>query len=307
MKALLLTAVLLVACSMPVIAQDETVDWQGLAESANRWALDNLDTNLLNAIQNTDQEEVLRLFRDVQATFQGDRVLDIATLKHTATVILPILQSCEETAPYAAWLKTRLDYFDVAEKLKSVTPVAKPVQGQPPQPAPNPAPAKEREIWSREVAKRPWPESARAYVPRLKPVFARQAVPEELVWVAEVESSFDPRARSPSGARGLFQLMPATAKRFGLSLFPRDQRVQPEQSARAAAQYLKYLHSYFKDWRLALAAYNAGEGTVQRLLKSHTAQTFDAIATHLPAETQMYVPKIEATLMLREGVRLGKL
>ena len=204
-------------------------------------------------------------------------------------------------------MKTRLDYFDVAEKLKSVVPVAKPVQGQAPQPAPNPEPAKEREIWTREVAKRPWSESARAYVPRLKPVFAGEQVPEELVWVAEVESSFDPRARSPSGARGLFQLMPSTAKRFGLSLFPRDQRVQPEQSARAAAQYLKYLHGYFKDWRLALAAYNAGEGTVQRLLKTHQAQTFDAIATHLPAETQMYVPKIEATLMLREGVRLGKL
>jgi membrane-bound lytic murein transglycosylase D len=82
---------------------------------------------------------------------------------------------------------------------------------------------------------------AKEYVPELKPIFAAQKIPPELVWVAEVESSFDRRAESPAGAAGLFQLMPATAKRFGLSLWPRDQRFQPEPSATASAQYLKYL------------------------------------------------------------------
>jgi membrane-bound lytic murein transglycosylase D len=125
--------------------------------------------------------------------------------------------------------------------------------------------------------------------------------------VAEVESSFDPRARSPVGATGLFQLMPATAKRYGLQTWPLDQRLKPEPSARAAAEYLSFLHRDFKDWRLVLAAYNSGEGTVEELLKKHKAHTFDAIATHLPAETQMFVPKVEATILRREGRKLNEL
>jgi len=99
-----------------------------------------------------------------------------------------------------------------------------------------------------------------------------------------VESGFDQRALSPAGAAGLFQLMPDTARRFGLSLWPRDQRYQPESSATASARYLKYLHERFKDWRLALAAYNAGEGTVQKLLDRYKTASYDAIAGHLPAE-----------------------
>jgi membrane-bound lytic murein transglycosylase D len=101
--------------------------------------------------------------------------------------------------------------------------------------------------------------------------------------------------------------MPATAKRFGLSLWPRDQRFQPEPSATASAQYLKYLYDRFKDWRLALAAYNAGEGTVQKLLDRYKTGNYDAIAEHLPAETQMYVPRVEAILLQREGAKLEQL
>ena len=162
-------------------------------------------------------------------------------------------------------------------------------------------------MWIKKLSQRPWPPASRPYVDRLKPVFISEKVPSELVWLAEVESSFDPRARSPVGATGMFQLMPATAKRFGLSTFPRDERLKPEESARAAAQYLRFLHGQFKDWRLALAAYNAGEGTVQNLLDRRKAKTYDEIATRLPAETQMYVPKVEAVLYRREGTRLGAL
>jgi len=158
-----------------------------------------------------------------------------------------------------------------------------------------------------KVAGEDWPPRAKEYLPELKPVFTAQKIPPELVWLAEVESSFDRRALSPAGAAGLFQLMPDTAKRFGLSLWPRDQRYQPEPSATAAAQYLKYLHDRFKDWRLALAAYNAGEGTVQKLLDRYKTDNYDAIAQHLPAETQMYVPRVEATLLRREGATLEQL
>ena len=86
-----------------------------------------------------------------------------------------------------------------------------------------------------------------------------------------------------------------------------DEREDPEQSAHAAAKHLNHLYTRFKDWRLAIAGYNAGEGTVQNLLKRYNARSFDAIATHLPAETQMYVPKVEATVLRREGLRLAQL
>jgi membrane-bound lytic murein transglycosylase D len=221
--------------------------------------------------------------------------------------VLPLLEGSEETQPYAAWLKTRLDYLEVADQFRRTIPPPKPEPGQPPKPAPNPGPEKEREAWVKKLAERPLPETAKPYVPRLKAIFTEQKVPPELVWVAEVESAFDPRARSPAGAAGLYQLMPATAKQYGLRTRLPDQRLRAEDNARAAAKHLQHLHGQFNDWRLALAAYNAGEGTVQRLLNRHKARTFDGIATRLPAETQMYVPKVEATLARREGVTLGQL
>jgi membrane-bound lytic murein transglycosylase D len=92
-----------------------------------------------------------------------------------------------------------------------------------------------------------------------------------------------------------------------LRSWPRDQRYQPEPSARAAAQYLRQLRAKFGDWSLAMAAYNAGEGTVQKLLERQKIRSFDQIATRLPAETQMFVPKVEATVLRREGVALTKL
>ena len=151
------------------------------------------------------------------------------------------------------------------------------------------------------------PPGAQTYVSRLKPIFVAEGAPAELVWLAEVESGFDTVARSPSGAVGLFQLMPETAKSLGLTLAPWDQRLQPERNARAAARYLKYLHEVFGDWRLAVAAYNAGEGLVSRLLQKRAAHSYDEIAIDLPAETQAYVPKVEATILRREGVALQEL
>ena len=102
--------------------------------------------------------------------------------------------------------------------------------------------------------------------------------------------------------------MPATARNFDLTVgLLRDERLQPEKSARAAARYLRRLHDRFGDWRLALAAYNSGETRVAALLKKHNARTYDEIAAHLPVETQMYVPKLEATLQKRESLALRDL
>ena len=163
------------------------------------------------------------------------------------------------------------------------------------------------ELWVKKLAKRPLPANAEKLIPRLKAVFKAEGVPTELVWIAEVESSLNPDAKSPSGAVGLFQFMPATAERFGLRTAFFDERKDPEKSARAAARYLKVLYRQTGSWRLALASYNAGEGRVGMALEKQNARSFDEIADHLPVETQMYVPKVMAVIALRENVDPARL
>lgn len=302
-RIILFCAFLLCAPWLRAQMQDAAND--ELVRAAEQWATENLDEDILASLEGADEQKIRAFLADLQKQFQGEYVLDLAALKPTILGFLPLLNQYEETAPYAIWLRTRLDYFDIAEQLRQSSPAQKP--GTQRKELVPPTTEKLREVWIKKVVARPWPEHAKPYVSKLKPIFSEEKVPPELVWVAEVESSFDPRARSPAGAAGLFQLMPATAKRYGLRTWPFDQRLKPEPSARAAAQYLQYLHNRYKDWRLALAAYNAGEGTVDGLLKKQKIRTFDSIAPHLPAETQMYVPKLEATLVRREGMRLSDL
>jgi len=283
-------------------------DLADLLGAAQEWAEENLDETWLAALDQLDRQKVEAFLAQLEQGLGGPYVLDLAALAQTARAILPLLEAHEETRPYAAWLRSRADYFDAAEELRrSLPPPPKLRPGQPPPPATNPPPALQRQVWARQLARRPWPPEAETLVPKLKQIFASERVPGQLVWLAEVESAFDRRARSPAGAAGLFQLMPATAQRFGLRRWPFDQRYQVEPSARAAARYLRLLHTQFQDWPLALAAYNAGEGTVRRAVERERIRSFDRIAPRLPAETQMYVPKVEATLLRREGVRLAEL
>lgn len=289
-------------------AQDDSVDLSGLVQGAQQWAQDNLDTNVLNSLSDVDEHAVQQFFSQIQQEYQGEYVVDIASLRDTAQSILSLLENSDATQPYAAWLKAQMDYLDVADEIRITNSPSVTGTNQSFPAIPNPPAPAERLLWfKKDSATNGWPVSAKEYVPELKPIFSAQKVPPELVWVAEVESGFDRHALSPAGAAGLFQLMPDTAKRFGLSLWPRDQRYQPEPSATASARYLKYLHDRFKDWRLALASYNAGEGAVQKLLDRYQAADYDTIAEHLPAETQMYVPRIEAVLKQREGASLEQL
>ncbi|MDD4869123.1 MAG: lytic transglycosylase domain-containing protein [Kiritimatiellae bacterium] len=291
----------------PATAQNDQINIGDILQSGEQWVQENIDPDVLRFLGDMDQAKVQKLIRDFQQWLHGDQVANIASIKETAAVVLPLMEKYEETWPYAVWLKTRLDYLEMADQFKHTLPPPKVEPGQPLKPIPNPEPEVERKAWKKQLEKRPLPKGAEKYVARLKPIFAAQKVPEKLVWLAEVESSFTPSARSPAGAAGMFQLMPRTAKLYGLSSWPRDERYQPEKSAKAAARYLKYLHGEFDNWPLALAAYNAGEGRVRNLLNRHKAKSFDKIATHLPAETQMYVPKIEATLLRREGITLSQL
>lgn len=300
-----LVAALLFGLCLPLRAQTNEVDWDAVMNSAQQWANENLDDDVLKALQNVDREKVEDFLNNYQQYLNGDYVLDMAQVKDAATTILPILDAHEETQPYAAWLRARLDYFEAADEMQSAVPPPTPGTNAPVRI--NPSFKSEQEIWIRKVNPRPWPKAAVELVPKLKPIFAAEQVPPELVWVAEVESDFDANARSPKGALGMFQLMPQTAKNMGLSLWPRDQRRQLDASGHAAAKYLRELHHHFGDWRLAVAAYNCGEGTVQKSLQRYHATRYDEIATHLPAETQMYVPKVEAIIRHREGRELEKL
>jgi membrane-bound lytic murein transglycosylase D len=302
-----LSCALLMAGTLLARGDDNTVNLPELMQDAQQWAQSNLDTNVLNALPKVDDPAVRQFLREIQKRFQGEYVVDLAALRQPAHILLPLLDSREETRPYAVWLAAQMDYLDVADEISITIPAPKVETNQPPPPPVNPSPQVEREIWVRKVSSHPWSAAAKEYVPQLKPIFAAQKVPPELVWVAEVESSFDRRAESPAGAAGLFQLMPDTAKQYGLSLFPRDQRFQTEPSATASAQYLKHLYGRFQDWRLALAAYNAGEGAVQKQLDRYKLRSYDEIAGHLPAETQMYVPRVEAVVLQREGANLQQL
>ena len=304
LKSILPLALLLCALFTRAADTNTNAPAPDLIQSAQDWLNDNID---FNALPELDEDAVKKFFAGIQQRFQGTYVLDLSGLKQPAKAILIILQSRQELQSYAQWLGAQIDYLDVADEIRLSIPPPATGTNAPPVPPANPTPQLEREIWIRKLADRPRPPGAKQYERQLKRIFAAEKVPPELVWLAEVESSFDRRARSPMGAAGLFQLMPDTAKRFGLSLWPRDQRYQAAPSATASAQYLRFLFNHFHDWRLALAAYNDGEGSVQKLLDRYQTQNYDDIAVHLPAETQMFVPRVEAVVLKREATHLEKL
>jgi membrane-bound lytic murein transglycosylase D len=229
---------------------------------------------------------------------------ELAAFETETRAALLALRALPEYADYADWLARCLEEIVVAKEAS--TPAPAPLLLPPPQEAPAPvkpsAAIPMYDLWVSRLRDRPRPTRADEFLPDLKKAFAEEGLPAEFAWIAETESTFNPRAKSPAGARGLFQLMPVTAKAQGLSLLPFDERTHPEKSARAAASLLRRLHAMFNSWPLALAAYNAGEGRVRRTLKANNATTFAEIADALPSETRLYVPKVLATLTVREGV-----
>lgn len=120
-------------------------------------------------------------------------------------------------------------------------------------------------------------------------------LPMELVLLPFVESRFMPRAHSPVGADGPWQFMPATAREQGLAINRvHDDRRAWMKSTRAALDYLQKLHNRFGNWPIAMAAYNAGEGRVDRALQHHGRQSRFEDLSSLPLETRNYVEKIFA-------------
>lgn len=238
----------------------------------------------------------------LQRTLEGNSLEELAAYSNEARVALAALRGFDDYQDMADWLEQRLDEIDAAgQAVKPVAPQS-PTRPGTPRPVPAVQPVPHYDLWLARVRGRPPPARAAALLPKVRPAFVAEGLPAELVWLAEAESSFNPSARSPVGAKGLFQLMPETARSLGLSTFLPDERTQPEASARAAARYLRMLHGRFGNWALALAAYNAGEGRVARTLAARRASTFSEIADALPAETRMYVPKVCALIAVRAGV-----
>ena len=143
------------------------------------------------------------------------------------------------------------------------------------------------------------------YRPLIEQIFREEDVPLDLISLAQVESAFKPQALSRAKAKGLWQFVRGTAIRYGLKVTTDiDERSDPEKSTRAAARYLKDLYATFNDWDLVLAAYNWGEGNIQRLLKNTGLENFWQLADlnvkrkRLPAETRQHVPMIHASAIL---------
>ena len=287
--------------------QKQPVTIDDLLTAAEDWAKENLDDEVLELLEDVDRDRVRAFLIDFENRLQTNSVYELAPLRQQAKDLVPFLEQWEETLPLAEWLKTRLDYLNVSEELKRAALATNKSITVTPVPLKPPTLPIQRTVWKRQYDRRPIPAKAQAYVPRLKEIFTAEKTPPELVWVAEVESSFDPAARSPVGAAGLFQLMKPTAKSYGLSTFLPDDRIDPEKNARAAAKYLRYLHNRFGNWQLALAAYNAGETRVNNLLNTTKTRDYQSIAHKLPAETQLYVPKCEAAVQKREGRSLSDL
>ena len=302
-----LTLWMLLSPAGDAFSQEKPSPLDDLTKSAEQWMRDNLDESVLDVLSKVDQQKVQTLVTEMTRRMAGNNVYDLAPLRSSATRLLPVLQQSKETRFYAEWLQNHLDYLEVAEELLRRAQRPPPKPGAPVPPPSPPSPETQRSVWDKQLEKRPLPPGAQTYVPRLKPIFISQGSPDPLVWLAEVESSFNPQARSPVGAAGLFQFMPVTARSLGLSLSPQDERLNPDKSGRAAGKYLRYLYNRFGDWRLALAAYNAGETRVNNLLVQYKTRNFYTISPKLPAETQLYVPKVEATLRKRESAALATL
>jgi membrane-bound lytic murein transglycosylase D len=154
-----------------------------------------------------------------------------------------------------------------------------------------------------------WVSRSGRYLGMIRDVLRSRGLPEELAFTAMIESGFKPDAVSRVGAKGMWQFMAPTARRYGLRVDSWvDERYDPEKSTVAAARYLSDLYGQFGSWSLAQAAYNAGEMKVARAIRKTGSSDFWTLAEsrHLRRETKDFVPQIHAaTVIGRDPDRYG--
>lgn len=140
---------------------------------------------------------------------------------------------------------------------------------------------------------------AMQYFPLFEEKLREKDLPQDLKYVAVIESMLRPTAKSRVGAYGLWQFMPATGRMYGLNKDRYlDQRADPELATEAAVQYLSDLYDQFGDWTVAIAAYNCGPGNVRKAIRRSGKTDFWGMKRYLPKETQKYVPRVIAASYL---------
>lgn len=147
-------------------------------------------------------------------------------------------------------------------------------------------------------------ERSEYFIPYIIPILRQQGLPEDLVYLAMIESGFHNHARSFAKAVGPWQFIPATGKRYGLHIdWWVDERHDTRKSTEAAAAYLKELYGFFGSWELAAAGYNAGEMKVEKAIRRYGTTDFWSISRHryFKPETRNYVPKIMAAAIVAKN------
>ncbi len=154
-----------------------------------------------------------------------------------------------------------------------------------------------------------WLERSGRYVPVMRKILRDHSLPEDLVYLAMIESGFSSQAYSRARAVGPWQFIKNTGRLYGLKIdFWVDERRDPEKSSIAAARHLKDLYDQFQSWKLAAAAYNAGAGKVSRAIRKYKTEDFWELTKgrYLKPETRHYVPKmIAAALVAKEPEKYG--
>ena len=147
-----------------------------------------------------------------------------------------------------------------------------------------------------------WLSRQPLYMSTITALLREQGLPEDLFYIAFIESGLNPTAKSRAKAVGMWQFIKGTAKNYGLRVdWWIDERLDPEKATVAAGKYLKNLYGQFGSWYLAAAGYNAGEGKIIRAMKKHGTEDFWVLASQrrpLKRETKEYVPKYLAAMMI---------
>jgi len=149
-------------------------------------------------------------------------------------------------------------------------------------------------------------ERSNLYFPLFEECLSRYNLPMELKYLAIVESALDPKAKSTSGAMGLWQFLYQASKMFDLEVNSYvDERCDPVKSTEAACKYLQYLYRNFNDWQLALAAYNVGIGEVKKAIeRSGGKRNFWELSPYLPEAARSYVPAFIAANYVMNNYQL---
>lgn len=154
---------------------------------------------------------------------------------------------------------------------------------------------------------RTWLERSNAYLPMMQKMLRERGMPQDLAYVAMIESGFSPQAISTADAVGYWQFIAPTANRYGLRTnWWLDERRDFTKSTTAASRYLADLFRQFGSWYLTAAAYNMGEGRMQKLVNRHGTRNYWILSKRgdFPDETKQYIPKLLAAMLIAKAPKL---